>query len=234
MNATPSDENGKSCPLCTYGNKINDTVCRMCETMLEVVVKHEGRLKAEANKESPPKLKRESSPKREAFNLMDLCATSESDYDRNEDYEEEEDDQIEIIQKKQLKRKEDLESGSDENGDEDDVSWSEACEQSGSDEFGEEEDEEEEDESENDLMDTDDENQVRKSLGNLSEMKMESKVNNETRVNGDDDIEEYESESDILSFSGFYQKSSRSEKKPSMKRELALAFPDVSQHFWYY
>jgi hypothetical protein len=126
-----------------------------------------------------------------------------------------------------------LESGSDENGDEDDVSWSEACEQSGSDEFGEEE----EDESENDLMDTDDENQVRKSWGNLSEIKMESKVRNETQVNGDDDIEEYENESDILSFSGFYQKSSRSsasEKKPSMKRELTLAFPDVSQHFWYY
>jgi hypothetical protein len=75
MNATPSDESGKSCPLCTYGNKINATVCRMCETRLEVVVKHEGRLKAEANEESPPKPKRESSPKREAFNLMDLCAT---------------------------------------------------------------------------------------------------------------------------------------------------------------
>jgi hypothetical protein len=29
--------------------------------MLEVVVKHEGRLKAEANEESPPKPKRESS-----------------------------------------------------------------------------------------------------------------------------------------------------------------------------
>jgi hypothetical protein len=47
----------------------------LCATpVLQVVVKHE-RLKAEANKESPPKPKRESSPKREAFNLMDLCAT---------------------------------------------------------------------------------------------------------------------------------------------------------------
>jgi hypothetical protein len=238
MNSATSDEDGKSCPLCTYGNKINATVCLMCETRLEVVVKHE-RLKAEANKESPPKPKRESSPKREAFNLIDLCATSESDYDQNEDNEEEEDDQIEIIQTKQLKREKNWESGSDENEDEDDVTWSEAGEQSGSDELVEDEDEEEE-ESEDDLVDTDDETprKLQKLSGSLSDVKKEGKVKKQTRVNGDDDIEEYESESDILSFSGFHQKSSSrsssTEKKPSMKRELTLAFPDVSQHFWYY
>jgi hypothetical protein len=238
MNSPPADEDGKSCPLCTYENKVNVMVCLMCETTLEVVVKPE-RLKI--NEKSPPTSKPESSPKRETFNLIDLCATSESDYDQNEDNEEEEDDQIEKIEKKQRKREDNGDSGSDENGDEDDVTWSEDGEQSGSDELGEEE---EEDESEDDLIDTDDENQpltprkLQKHSGRLSDIKNEGKVKKETRVNGDDDIEEYESESDILSFSGFHQKSSSrscsSEKKPPMKRELTLAFPDVSQHFWYY